>query len=386
MKEVEQGAWIFRSEIQKIGAWICATGHLTIRHATMSATALVAKTKGVPLIEHHSGSINYLQFDLLQQFPEVIHGVFTRKGGYSNPPFASLNTGRSINGDNIEHIVRNRFLALQALNLHEVPAITLWQVHGSEVVTYTPRDEWRTDWAYPSHFERDGRPRSIHKGDALITQEQDVTLVLSFADCVPIVFYDPTQRIIGIAHGGWRGTARGIVMATIAEIHKQFGCRPQDIYAGIGPAIGDCCYEVSEEVRQFFLLQYPMTDRRDSENPMPPPAPPSVSDSKGVIPKMSSNFAETPTAEHLREAVRESAVFTEQRSTDRTSLRLNLQATNRKQLLMAGVPAEQIEVMEICTGCNTDRFFSHRVENGNTGRFVVVISLAPKNGSSNRLF
>lgn len=316
----------------------------------MSTIALVAIAKGVPLIEHYSGSVSYLQFDLLQQFPEVIHGVFTRTGGYSNPPFASLNTGRSINGDKIEHIVRNRFLALQALNLHEKPAITLWQVHGPEVVTYTSRDAWRTDWAYLSHFERDGRPRSIHKGDALITQEQDVTLILSFADCVPIVFYDPTRHIIGIAHGGWRGTARGIVMATIAEMHKQFGCQPQDIYAGIGPAIGDCCYEVSEEVRQFFL---------------------------GTM-----NFAETPTAEHLREPVRESAVFIEQRLTDRMSLRLNLQATNRKQLLMAGVPSEQIEVMEICTGCNTDRFFSHRVEHGNTGRFVVVISLAPKNGSS----
>jgi YfiH family protein len=296
------------------------------------------------LIEHHSGSISYLQFDLFQQFPEVIHGIFTRKGGYSNPPFASLNTGRSINGDNIEHIVRNRLLALQALHLDEIPAITLWQVHGSEVVTYTSRDAWRTDWAYPSHFEPNGRPRSIRKGDALITQERAITLALSFADCVPIVFYDPSQHIIGITHGGWRGTARGIVMATVAEMHKQFGCRSQDIYAGIGPAIGDCCYEVSAEVRQLFLG--------------------------------TSDFAEMPTAEHLREAVRESAIFSEERLRDHTSLRLDLQATNHKQLLMAGIPARQIEIMEICTSCNTDRFFSHRAENGNTGRFVVVIALA----------
>jgi copper oxidase (laccase) domain-containing protein len=86
-----------------------------------------------------------------------------------------------------------------------------------------------------------------------------------------------------------------------------------------------------------------------------------------------------PTAAHLREPVRESAVFSEQRLIDGTSLRLNLQATNYKQLLMAGVPAEQIEVMEICTSCNTDRFFSHRAENGNTGRFVVIMSLASNN-------
>ena len=301
-------------------------------------------TKGVPLIEHHSGSVSYLQFNLFQQFPEVIHGIFTRKGGYSRPPFTGLNTGRSVNGDNIEHIVRNRLLALQALNLDARPAITLWQIHSAEVLTYTARDEWRTDWASPSHFLRDGRPKSLRMGDALITQEQGTTLTLSFADCVPIIFYDPTQRAISIAHGGWRGTARGIVMATIAEMHKQFGSRPQDIYAGIGPAIGDCCYEVSEEVCQHFLG--------------------------------TTDFAEMPTAAHLREPVSESAVFIEQRLTDRTSLRLDLQATNRKQLLIAGVPAEQIEVMEICTSCNTDRFFSHRAENSNTGRFVVVIALA----------
>ncbi len=317
---------------------------MCIRHATMS-TIVIGKTKGVPLIERHSGSVSYLQFDLFQQFPEVQHGIFTRKGGYSHPPFAGLNTARSINGDKIENIVRNRWRALQALNLDETPTITLWQVHGSQIVTYTSRDTWRTDWAYQSYFERKWTTEAIHKGDALITQERGISLTLSFADCVPIVLYDPTQHIIGITHGGWRGTARGIVLATIEEMHKQFGCRSQDIHVGIGPAIGDCCYEVSEQVRQFFIG--------------------------------STNFAEMPTAEHHREPVRESVVFLEQRFIDRTSLRLNLQATNRKQLLMAGVPARQIEVMEICTSCNTDRFFSHRAENGNTGRFVVVMSLLP---------
>jgi polyphenol oxidase len=295
------------------------------------------------LIEQHSGSVSYLQFDLLQQFPEVIHGVFTRKGGYSSPPFASLNTSRGINGDNIENIVQNRFLALKTLDLDEKPAITLWQVHGSEIVTYTSHDEWRTDWAYQSYFERKWTAEAIHKGDALITQEQGITLALSFADCVPIVFYDPTQHVISMAHGGWRGSARGIVMATIEAMHAQFNCQPQDLYVGIGPAIGECCYEVSEDVRKLFM---------------------------GI-----TDFTEMPTAQHLREAVGESAAFSEQQVADRTSLRLNLQATNRKQLLMAGVPAEQVEVMEICTSCNTDRFFSHRAEHGNTGRFVVAIAL-----------
>jgi polyphenol oxidase len=311
----------------------------------MSTTA-VETTKGVPLIEHQFGSISYLQFDLFQQFPEMTHGVFMRMGGCSAPPFAGLNAGRSVNGDKFESIAHNRTQILQALNLHAIPAITLWQVHGSEVATYRLYESWRSDWAYASHFAQRWRPEEIRKGDAIITQERGMTLALSFADCVPIIFYDPKQRIIGIAHGGWRGTARGIALATIEEMHKQFGCEVQDIHVGIGPAIGDCCYEVSTEVHQFFM---------------------------GI-----ADFAEMPTAEHFRELVRESAVFSElleQGEGNRTSLRLNLQATNRKQLLMTGIPASQIEVMEICTSCNTDRFFSHRAEQGNTGRFAVLISL-----------
>ncbi|MBA2678398.1 MAG: polyphenol oxidase family protein, partial [Ktedonobacteraceae bacterium] len=168
-------------------------------------------------------------------------------------------------------------------------------------------------------------------------------LAFSFADCVPITFYDPIQHVIGIAHGGWRGTARGIVLATIEAMGERFGCRAQDIYAGIGPAIRPCCYEISQEVRDLFSGQ--------------------------------QAFLDQPTREDYRGKVRESAVFSTQSSSDRKSLRIDLQATNQSQLEMAGVQPEHIEVMDICTGCNTDLFFSHRKEEGKTGRFAVIMAL-----------
>jgi YfiH family protein len=298
------------------------------------------------LIERQDGGIHYLQFNHYRQFPELKHGIFTRAGGYSNAPYASLNTSKlGERGDRVEHVARNRYRALQALDIASYPAATLWQVHGADVVTLDPgAAEWRTDWAHQSYFEHKWTPQSIHKGDALLSQQRGTAIALSFADCVPITLYDPVQHVIGIAHGGWRGTARGIVMATVEALATRFGSLPQDLYAGIGPAIGPCCYEISQDVQDLFTGQ--------------------------------NTFTEMPTRKEYQDRVRASATFSSQRLATHTSLRIDLQETNRQQLMLAGLQAERIEVMEICTGCNTERFFSHRKEQGQTGRFAVVIALA----------
>lgn len=297
---------------------------------------------GFSLIE----DVQYLQFNQYSQFPELIHGVFTRQGGCSPEPYKSLNTSTPpFNpGDSIENVVRNRVLALQALDAAQYPCVTLWQVHGADSAIYTAQEEWRTDWANSSYYGRPWTPQSIHKADALITKERGTLLALSFADCVPILLYDPIEQVIALVHGGWRGTARGIVAATIATMEEYSDCKPHNIYAGIGPAIGPCCYEVSEDVRQLFLGQVP--------------------------------FETMPTNEHHRDLINEAAVFSTLKLPNKKSLRLDLQATNRNQLVLAGVTSEHIETMEICTSCNTDRFFSHRKEQGKTGRFPVLMGLS----------
>ncbi|GCE19423.1 peptidoglycan editing factor PgeF [Dictyobacter kobayashii] len=297
------------------------------------------------MIEQQYENVHYLQFSHYSAFPELIHGVFTRNGGVSEAPYNSLNTSAPPRGggDTFPNVIHNRQLALQALQLTGAPSATLWQVHGADVLTMDLANEWRTDWANMSYYEHAWTPAAIRQGDALIAQERGVALALSFADCVPITFYDPVQHVMGIAHGGWRGTARGIVIATVEAMQKQFGCQPADIYAGIAPAIGPCCYEVSKEVQDLFLGQQEFTDM--------------------------------PTNPAYRESIQASARFSTVQLPTGPSLRLDLHETNRQQLLLAGLSAEHIEVMPICTSCHTEQFFSHRKEKGKTGRFVVIMAL-----------
>ncbi len=297
------------------------------------------------MIEQSWEDLCYLQFDHLSYCSDVTHGIFTRQGGYSEEPYRGLNTSTSIKGggDSIDNVIRNRQLTLQALNIANYPCLTLWQVHGANIATFDPDDEWRTDWAYHSYYYQRWTPQSIRQADAIITRQRGVAIALSFADCVPIVLYDPVEHVIGIAHGGWRGTARGIAAATVETMRHQFGCQPHHMMAGIAPSIGSCCYEVTETVRDIFLGR--------------------------------QAFETMPTQEKFRNLVCESATFSIPHHAGTPGIYLNLWETNRKQLLAAGLRPDKIETAEICTGCNTERFFSHRKEHGKTGRFPVIMAL-----------
>jgi copper oxidase (laccase) domain-containing protein len=124
---------------------------------------------------------------------------------------------------------------------------------------------------------------------------------------------------------------------------EQFGSQPADIRVGVGPSIGPCCYEVSDEVQQLFLGQL--------------------------------SFEELPTEARFRSLVAEAVVFETVELAEKTSLRLNLWETNRNQLLLAGLAPEHIELPDVCTSCAKDRFFSHRAEQGRTGRFPAILAL-----------
>jgi YfiH family protein len=314
------------------------------------------------LIEQQYGEVRYTQFALFQQFPELVHGSFTRLGGRSGHPFQSLNVSVGV-GDELDNVVRKRLQALRSLELDEYPCATAWMVHSADVLSLDGEewDDWRTDWPHRS-YQVDGqelvwtmRPR--RKADAVLTKKRGVALAMSSADCVPLMLYDPVRQAIGLVHAGWRGTARGIAAATVEAMREQFGSRPEQIYAGVGPSIGPCCYEVTENVRGLF--------RGDLQ------------------------FEIMPTEERYRNLVRESAVFTV-RATDqqegqaqcesreaRESLRLDLWETNRQQLLLSGLLPERVEVAGICTCCEKERFYSYRGEHGRTGRFPSLLALRP---------
>ncbi len=300
------------------------------------------------MIEQQHGDARYLQFSHFLQFPDLIHASFTRLGGYSKTPYRGLNVSYSI-GDDFENVLRNRLLALKALQIQAYPCATLWMVHGAEVATLDmePWDDWRTDWPHRSYqidqHELIWTTKPRRKADALITRHRGVALAMSSADCAPLLFYDPVERVLGLAHAGWRGTARGIAAITIHAMGEQFGCSPNNIRVGIGPSIGPCCYEVSEEVRGHFMGQ--------------------------------RAFDPDPAKANYRKLIRESAVFNMKRIHGHDSLRLDLWETNRNQLLMAGVLPGHIESSEVCTSCKKEHFFSHRAEYGKAGRFPTILAL-----------
>lgn len=309
------------------------------------------------MIERQYGDACYMQFAQHSQFPGLVHGIFTRQGGYSQAPYASLNVSLSPSNERYEDAVRNRFLALQCLDIAEYPCATMWMIHSAHVLTLDGQDwpDWGEDWPHRAYELHDlGYPQGTRlqwtfkprtRADAIITRKRGVALAMSTADCVPLLFYDPVTEAIGVAHAGWRGTARGIAAATVAAMSEQFGARPSDIHAGVGPSIGPCCYEVSEEVRQLFLGQ--------------------------------RAFEEMPTEERYRQLVAESVVFETVALPEKDSLRLNLWETNRNQLLLAGLTREHIELPEVCTSCAKERFFSHRADRGLTGRFPAILALRP---------
>ncbi|HYX49575.1 MAG TPA: polyphenol oxidase family protein, partial [Ktedonobacteraceae bacterium] len=283
------------------------------------------------MIEQQHGEARYLQFSHFLQFPDLIHASFTRLGGYSKTPYQGLNVSYSI-GDDFENVLRNRLLALKALQIQTYPCATLWMVHGAAVATLDVEQwgDWRTDWPHRSYqidqHELIWTTKPMRKADALISSHCGVALAMSSADCVPLMFYDPVERVPGLAHAGWRGTARGIAAITIDAMGEQFGCRPGNIRVGIGPSIGPCCYEVTEVVRSYFMGQ--------------------------------QAFDPEPIDVRYRKLVRESAIFTVKHIQGHDSLRLDLWETNRNQLLMAGVLPEHIESSEVCTSCKKEQFFS----------------------------
>ncbi len=252
--------------------------------------------------------IRYYQFENLGY--GVTQAVLTRQGGLSPAPWASLNFGGTV-GDDLERVRKNRQLALIALGYDPDSVYDAWQVHGVNVAV-----------------ARKPRPRATPplQADVILTNTPGVTLMMRFADCVPVMLHDPVRKVVGIAHAGWMGTIRATVRTAVEAMQVNFGSNPGEILAAIGPSIGPDHYEVGPDVvtqvRQAFGL--------------------SVS---GLL------------REHAG------------------AVHFDLWSANRMTLELAGV--KHIELAKICTACNTKDWYSHRAEHGRTGRFAAVIALDP---------
>ena|SRR5271163_1642153 len=180
-----------------------------------------------------------ITLDLLDHDPGIRHGFFTRQGGVSCGLFASLNCGFG-SGDATETVARNRAIATERLGLSSDRLVTCYQVHSTTVVTVE------------KPWPRDAAPRA----DGLVTRGSGIALGILTADCVPVLFEDAAARVIGAAHGGWRGALGGIVEATLDRM-ETLGARRARIRAGIGPCIAQASYEVGPEFPQRFLAHDP---------------------------------------------------------------------------------------------------------------------------------
>jgi YfiH family protein len=251
--------------------------------------------------------LRYYQFESLLDQP-IFHAVLTRQGGFSQSPFNSLNTGGTV-GDDPKLVRLNHEKIFHVFGLDYFSRLDVWQVHGTEIVCgESPRAE--------------NEPHE--KADGILTNKPEITLFMRFADCVPILLWDPVKRVIGLIHAGWQGSSQKITQRAVEKMQKCYQSSPADIFAAIGPSICQNCYEVGQEVFRAFEMQF----GRNVEN---------------FFVNVSGRMY------------------------------LDLWQANAHVLQEAGV--HKIEIAELCTACHLDDWYSHRAENGITGRFGVVLKI-----------
>lgn len=287
-----------------------------------------------------SGKLQILQAEPFHQFKWLVHGFSTRPGGVSE--LKSSRPGRSeketvfnlgfTDWDRRERVDANRLRFQKAFGHGDACLVTLRQVH-SDVL----------------HVIRE--PLSdAPSGDALATQARDLLLGVQTADCIPVLLVDPRHRAVAAVHAGWRGTVARIVEKTVGRMAMEFGTRPKDVLAALGPGIGRCCYEVGPDVVKEFATQFPdaaewfdgpfaMLALGEDPNPLP------------WLTMMPPGHQPPPVRCHL-----------------------DLHAANSAILANAGLQRKNIFAADFCTSCRTDLFFSYRRE-GVTGRMMAVIGV-----------
>jgi YfiH family protein len=249
----------------------------------------------------------FYYFTKLNAISGCRHAITTKKNSEPYSFSVALHTG-----ENPQIIIVNRKKILK-------------QLHWSEKLSFIVANQTHSDHI---HIVRNHKNRGwediksvVEDCDALITNRKDIVLTMLTADCVPILLIDPIQNVIAAVHAGWKGSKENILFKTVKKMCDTFDCDSKNILAGIGPAIGVCCYEVNTIVAKNF-------DESDS-----------------IITAKDDKYM------------------------------LDLPSVNQRQLLEAGILESNIEMSHICTACEVDRFFSYRKEKGCSGRFMSMIRL-----------
>lgn len=300
----------------------------------------------LPLDEKSVCSPAILGVPAWEQHSWLLHGFSTRLGGISTVyRSGDLNLGFT-SSDERQNVLKNRERFLRAVAGAEAKSspiafALLRQIHSGMVHRIPSRN-------LPG---KTADSDTLLRGDGLITAAANTLLGIQTADCFPILVADVRQRIVAAFHAGWRGTLTRIAERGVGRVRAEFGSRPQDLTAAIGPGIGHCCFSVGEEVRMEFRSQFSYGEDLFQE----------VFDLDPVKQKYPMLFLTARAPGH---------------SNLGPSVHLNLAEANRRQLLDAGLQPGAIHLLNYCTACDTKHFFSHRAEQGFTGRMLSVIGIA----------
>lgn len=263
------------------------------------------------------GGVRIFTFPRLGDTGVLRHAVSTRVGGISDGSYATLNMSYKV-GDDPLAVSENRELLSKTIGMDLDRVVHVDQVHSDKVLELTAEN---TPFGGGSLGEADG----------LITKEKGIPIMILVADCLPVLFFDPKNQAVGLAHAGWRGTVSHVAAKTLLAMGEAFGTKPEDVRAALGPCIGSCCYEVGGDVRDEFAAVFP--------------------------------WGEEVLQSH---------------SSDRW--KLDLSGANARQLLEVGMKEENLIRSGLCTVQNIELFYSHRAEaspekpTGRVGVFMMLPS------------
>ena len=261
--------------------------------------------------ENVVNGVPYLSYPLLEETGAVKHGFSTKLGGVSTGSCATMNISTT-RGDDPEAVAENRRRIGAAIGVRPEDMTYTHQTHTTNVAVVRAED----------------RGRRFLETDGMVTNVPGICLVTFYADCVPLFLVDPVKKAIGLSHSGWRGTVGKMGKVTVQALMREYGSRPEDIVAAIGPSICQDCYEVSEDVIDRF---------RDSFN-------------EAVWPKL---FYRKETGKY----------------------QLDLWRANEEVFLETGIRRENLAVTNLCTHCNQEVLFSHRATGEKRGNLSAFLAL-----------
>ena len=250
-------------------------------------------------------------FETYRNYTWLTHGFSTRYGGVSDGIYKSMNLSFS-QGDDERRVLKNHGIMAKTMGVELADMVYSHQTHTTNVLRVTKEHAGMGFTV----------TRNFHDVDGFVTDVPGLMLVTAYADCVPLYFADTRLHVIGLSHSGWRGTVNNMAQATVDKMSYEFGSRPCDIAAFIGPSICASCYEVGDDVARNFRDRY-------------------GAESEKILTK--------------KEAASEDKYY------------LNLHAANRINMLNAGISPQNIHVTDICTCCNPELLFSHRASKGKRG-------------------